>query len=865
MSMKKKLAIILGAISCVVCIAVAVTVGVLVVGGDDEPTYYKVTFDTQGGSAMEDIKILAGDIIGEIERLPSKQCSRLIGFAMDTVGNMMCELDKYRVNGDLKLYAIWTESHTWSEWEEILAPGCETEGEKTRSCEACGDTEKASIAVLGHDFEIEFTVDVAPTCEGTGMESRHCTRCDATTDSREITATGHTWSDWTETVAPTCTEAGEKTRTCEICDTAETETVEVLGHDYSDEYTVDVAPTCTTAGSESRHCTRCDATTDGREITATGHTWSDWTETKSPTCVEYGVNTRVCSVCQETDEESIPVLGHLWNGWEETLSPTCTDEGKQERKCLREGCNVTEKEEVAALGHDTEGQTWQNDEYFHWKICLRCEAEVEKAQHSFESGICVCGAIEDTPESDFLFRSIGNNEWEVYDYIGSSKYLTIPATYNGGNVTRIGDGTFASNNLKSVSIPENITTIGEHAFASCINLHSIEIPSTVTRIERNAFDRCPSMNVNITDIEAWLKINFENEYANPFNDGRYYGNLYLNGELVTNLVIPDGITEVKPYAFSGYTKLHSIHIPDSVVKMSASFYYCDALDIYITDINTWLQLEFIGSENSIHIGDLYINGELAEAITISNIKDIRDNAFIGCDSLKTVEIDESVMSIGDYAFYGCANLQSITIPNSVTTLGESAFVSCKCLQSVKIGTGVRKISNKTFLDCGQLSSIEIAEGNPIYHSEANCIIHTAAKSLVFGCKTSIIPDDGSVTVIGSEAFAGCQGLTSIEIPASITSIGTQAFRGCANLQSVVIKSEEIREDAFWDCTGLQSIVIGIEVKRIYDSAFGYCQNLESVTFEGTINDWKKIYKYSNWNQNWNLEFVTCTDGKVYIG
>ena len=145
--MKKKLAIILGVISCVVCITVAVTVGVLV-SGDDEPTYYTVTFDTQGGTEIENMTVLPGDFIGEIEQLPTKECSTLIGFATDAAGKSMWDLDTYQVNGDLKLYAIWDESHTWGEWEESIAPGCETEGERTRSCEVCRVTENESVDPL---------------------------------------------------------------------------------------------------------------------------------------------------------------------------------------------------------------------------------------------------------------------------------------------------------------------------------------------------------------------------------------------------------------------------------------------------------------------------------------------------------------------------------------------------------------------------------------------------------------------------------------------------------------------------------------------------------------------------------------------
>ena len=229
-------------------------------GGEDpgdETASFTVTFDTQGGSALADITVENGQVIGEFT-FPTKQCSRLVGFALDTAGEQMWNVLTDTVSANITLYAIWEDAHTWSEWADTTPATCTENGERTRECEVCDKTEREAIDALGHDYSEEYTEDIAPTCENPGSESRHCSRCDATTDSRDINA---------------------------------------LGHDYAEEYTVDVKPTCEGVGSESRHCTRCDATTDSREVAALGH------DTSSVEWISDSENHwKVCARCNNKTE-----------------------------------------------------------------------------------------------------------------------------------------------------------------------------------------------------------------------------------------------------------------------------------------------------------------------------------------------------------------------------------------------------------------------------------------------------------------------------------------------------------------------------------------------------------------------------------
>lgn len=153
--------------------------------------------------------------------------------------------------------------------------------------------------------------------------------------------------------------------------------------------------------------------------------------------------------------------------------------------------------------------------------------------------------------------------------------------------------------------------------------------------------------------------------------------------------------------------------------------------------------------------------------------------------IRSVEIGEGITSIGSCAFYKCIYLSSAVIPEGVTTLGDSAFSACRSLKEIYIPSTVEKIGTRTFSWFVGLEKITVSENNPVFHSDGNCIIETATKTLLTGCNTSVIPTDGSVTAIGDNAFSGCNGLSSIVIPDCITSIGENPFVFCDNLSTVI--------------------------------------------------------------------------------
>ncbi len=254
----------------------------------------------------------------------------------------------------------------------------------------------------------------------------------------------------------------------------------------------------------------------------------------------------------------------------------------------------------------------------------------------------------------------------------------------GSQLTSIGSDAFRDCiNLKSIEIPAGVTSIEGWMFYYCSSLQSIEIPAGVTSIGFAAFSGCSNLNTvyYAGSIENWFDIEFGwNNGSNPLCNG---ADLYIGGELVTAVVVPESVTAIGNCQFAGCTSLTSITIHSGVTGIGSSAF---------EDCSSLASVTF---------------GEGSELTSIGS------DAFSDCSSLTSIEIPAGVTGIGNLAFYGCINLTSIEIPAGVTGIGTLAFFGCSSLTSIEIPAEVTSIGDWAFHACSNLESVTFAEGSQL--------------------------------------------------------------------------------------------------------------------------------------------------------
>ena len=458
---------------------------------------------------------------------------------------------------------------------------------------------------------------------------------------------------------------------------------------------------------------------------------------------------------------------------------------------------------------------------------------------------------------------------ENLEEIDHSGDIIIPDTvcYKGKNyAVKSISGTFQNcKNLRSITIPNTVTTIGSSAFYSCTALTNVIIPNSVTTIGYSAFRNCHSLT------EMVLPNSVEQIESYAFNYCKNLVSITLLGDSIANISVTtfancDKLRRFICYAkhvpILGYSdntpsfKDATLYVPEECIdayKTSKSWskfayilpikdykeyytisYMVDGVEYAIHEIpegtticpkdtlikNGYIFMEWRGLPETMPSNNVTVEAVYAEPITFE-----KDGLYY-----LTIERDEvAVIANPNEGVYYSGN---IAIPENVNhddrnyivkEISKDAFGYCSELTGITIPKTVTSIDKSSFSNCQDLAFIYVESGNIVYDSRENCnaIIETETSTLLRGCKNTVIPN--TVAVIGQGAFGNCIGLTSITIPNSVTSVQTRAFKGCSSLHTVIIAGATSGSlHVFNDCMSLKTVYCYAKEAPKVNAAFVIC-------------------------------------------
>ena len=421
-------------------------------------------------------------------------------------------------------------------------------------------------------------------------------------------------------------------------------------------------------------------------------------------------------------------------------------------------------------------------------------------------------------DKSFTYRQ-QNGTVTITEYLGNERDVVVPDNVDGVPVTRIGDEAFSyrdgTENIQTVVLPANVTSIGDNAFLYCKGLTTVTLPAGLLSIGESAFYGCEQLTEVLLSSEEPYR-----EPVTSYADACVGPYAFFNCESLARMTVPAGITGYGEFAFGYCEQLKELTLLSDAVSVGESaFYGCDSLTGFpmtenlteigasafggcglLTDITVPATVKTIGAgafrgtgwlklqdKDALVLGDnaLYLYNGSGKVVTVPD--GIANIDFAGT-RVTHVTLPEGMTQIPSYAFSSCYDLVEFDVPSTVTVIGKGAFDCCFDLVRVTLPEGLLEIGEEAFSGCNSLVTIAL-------------------------------PD--SLTTLGDRALFSCDLLTEIVVPQNVTFIGTSCFAYCEALQSVTIPEGVTKLDfgVFHNCPKLKTVTLPDSLTEINDSCF----------------------------------------------
>ncbi len=467
------------------------------------------------------------------------------------------------------------------------------------------------------------------------------------------------------------------------------------------------------------------------------------------------------------------------------------------------------------------------------------------------------------------------------------KVLVTSVKCKNGTVEKpdlvIKDGTlYAFNkNLKSLVIPHEVTKIFEDPFPPSETITEVSFEGTIAdfnNIQRliNLWENIPDISVKCTDgiiNKPHLIIEYGTLISCPYHN-------------IDSISIPKEVKDVSFRAFKVCKSIQNISYEGTISdfnKILAVFWkYIPASCLKCSDgviekpvllIQDNVLIECIDKNvKSITIPDsvdklnrsAFSNCSLLEEINFPpKLRTIENNCFFGCSSLKKLELPEGLVEINHDIISYCYTLTSLTLPSTLRAIKGFGFMNNFALKEFIFRGKIEELVEIDTLDFWRFENLRGVQCSDGFFPRPDFLcLDSGVDGNNMMAESITIPE--GLEVIGSKAFCGYKDLKHVSLPSTLHTIGHSAFLGCSSLENteLPVYLKTIGACAFQGCRSLTKIHIPYSIKIIGDRAFQGCINLSEITYDGSIEQWKKI-EIGLAITLWTLvSVVKCSDGEI---